>query len=86
MGERTVNNSSKPDRTKLAVAGGLAIILASVVMRMFSSGPDESSRIATAAATMDKPASITIFCRESLFNWKFIVPPGPMPPAPSRSA
>jgi hypothetical protein len=58
MGERGVSNNSaagKPDRTKLAFAGGLAVILAAFVMRTFSSGPEGA---AAALTNEPDPASV----------------------------
>ena len=63
MGERGVGSTHSsagkpPDRTKLAVAGGLAVILAAVTMRMLSSGPEG----AAAATTQEEdPAPVTAF-------------------------
>ena len=62
MGERGMNSNAraKSERTKLAVAGGLAVIMLAVGVRMFSSGP-ESAVAATepggAAAPVAAPAS-----------------------------
>jgi hypothetical protein len=42
MGERRVTSERKPDRSKMALAGGLAVIFAAVTVRTFSSGPDQA--------------------------------------------
>jgi len=64
MGDRGMNSNAAKrqptqDRRKLAMMGGLAVILAAVVMRTFSSGPDAAVAAPEAAASSTSSGAST---------------------------